>query len=134
MESTAILNKTKKSFDILECLINGKSVKPGYSKIGDVWYDCNDAGLKEIGAGKCDKHELEEIWEDGSFKKRCTYQNGRLEEIEVFCVHEGKQVAPTEVVITNENAKAGLICKRQKNRSLKLEIATESEFNSWTTR
>lgn len=67
-------------------------------------------------------------------KKRCIYQNGQLEAIEVFYIHEGKSLAPNDVFVTNENENKGLILKRQKNGNLKLEAATEEEVKSWTTR
>lgn len=118
----------------LECFINDTAVKLGFHKIGNQWYDCNDAGLKEIGTAKCGMYELEQTWDEANLTKRCDYRNGKMLIVDTYCIAEGKKMSPDQVVVTNQDAKTGMICKREKDGTLIWQAANETEVDTFLKR
>lgn len=109
-------------------------MKPGYHKVGSQWYDCNDAGLKQIEASNCGNKELEQTWDEGNLIKRCDYRSGKMVIIDIYCIFQGKQVSPNQVVVSNVDAKSGMICRQEKNGSLVWQLANETEVDAWLKR
>lgn len=128
-----VSNTTLTQILLIECFINGISVKPGYSKIGTLWFLCNDAGLTGMGEAKCGSHQFEEIWNEENLRKRCEYRNGRMVIVDIYCINEGELLLPGQLVIS-EDANSAMICSRERNGTLVWEVATDAEILAWWSR
>lgn len=114
--------------------MNGQSFF-GVEKVGDRWYDCSDAGLKEITNPRCGgTHQLKESWVEGNLEKRCDYRNGQTVIVDSACINNGQKLMPEQVDVTNANTSVGIMCKREKNHALTWRVAADWEVQAWQTR
>lgn len=104
----------------------------GYHKIGEEWYECNDAGVIKIGAGKCGDHDCDQTWDDGNLKKRCFFDDGKLITYDTYCIDQGKYFSASQLIFNGDVSKK--ICRRESDGSLQWQDASEEEIAIWLKR
>lgn len=109
-------------------------VKPGFNKVGALWFVCNDTGLTGMGEANCSSHQFQQTWDEGNVRKRCEYQNGRMLVVDMYCVNAGKLMLPGQLVMTRKDATSAMICSEKRNGTLVWQNATDAEIFEWQSR